>query len=97
VAIVIIQDWLEPETERSTKNYDAVTEKLAAQGPIEGLIVHTAGWSGNGFRILEVWETRGHYERFVAERVMPLLLEQEGSDPTPPTETSYELHNVIVP
>ena len=97
MAVAVIQDWVEEETERSTTNYDAVTERLQAQGPIEGLIVHTAGYSGTGFRIFEVWETKGHYDRFISERLMPILSEVEGGDPTPPSLTVYELHNAIVP
>jgi hypothetical protein len=97
MAVAVIQDWVEEETERSTTNYDAVTERLQAQGPVEGLIVHTAGYSGTGFRIFEVWETKGHYDRFISERLMPILSEVEGGDPTPPQLTVYELHNAIVP
>ena len=97
MAVAVIQDWVEEETERSTTNYDAVTERLQAQGPVEGLIVHTAGYSGTGFRIFEVWETKGHYDRFISERLMPILSEVEGGDPTPPRLTVYELHNAIVP
>jgi hypothetical protein len=59
--------------------------------------VHTAGYTGNGFRILEVWDSLEHHERFVAERVMPLLIETEGANPTPPTVTSYDLHNLMLP
>jgi hypothetical protein len=96
VAVAIIQDWIEPETDRSTVNYDAVSEKLMAQGkPIDGLLVHSAGYTGSGFRIYEIWESRPHYDRFIADRLMPLLVAQ-GGDPTPPAITEYELHNLLV-
>jgi hypothetical protein len=97
VAVAIIQDWIEPETDRSTVNYDAVSEKLMAQDePIDGLLVHSAGFTGSGFRILEIWESRAHYDRFISDRLMPLLVAQEG-DPTPPTIMEYELHSLLVP
>jgi hypothetical protein len=97
MALAVIQDWNEPETDRSTTNYDAVSEQLMAQGePVDGLLVHTAGFTGSGFRIFEVWESQGHYDRFISDRLMPLLVAQEG-DPTPPVLTVYELHNVVVP
>jgi hypothetical protein len=96
VAVAIVQDWIEPETERSTKNYDAVSEVLQGQEPIDGLRVHTAGFTGNGFRIFEVWDSKEQQERFLEDRLMPLLVAQEGSDPTPPpTTTVYELHNFM--
>ena len=95
MAVAIIQDWLEPETERSTVNYDAISAKLMQQEPPDGIHVHSAGFTGNGFRIYEIWESKEHYDRFLEDRLMPLVMEQEGSNPTPPTVTVYELHNVI--
>jgi hypothetical protein len=97
MAVAVIQDWVEEETERSTRNYDAISERLMAQEPVDGLIVHTAGFTGNGFRIYEVWETKGHYDRFLADRLMPMLMDVEQGDPTPPQVTTYELHNVVTP
>jgi hypothetical protein len=96
VAVAIVQDWIEPETDRSTRNYDAVSEKLQGQEPIDGLRVHTAGFTGNGFRIFEVWDSKEQFDRFLGDRLMPMLMEQEGSNPTPPTVTVYELHNYMV-
>jgi hypothetical protein len=97
VAVAIVQDWIEPETDRSTENYDAITAALMAQNePIDGLRVHSAGYSGSGFRIFEIWDSREHFDRFLEERLMPLVMAQEGSNPTPPTLTEYELHNLIV-
>jgi hypothetical protein len=97
VAVAIVQDWIAPETDRSTANYDAITAALMAQNePVDGLRVHGAGFSGSGFRIFEIWESREHFDRFLEERLMPLVMAQEGSSPTPPTVTEYELHNVIV-
>jgi hypothetical protein len=96
VAVAVVQDWIEEETDRRTTNYDAITEKLMAQGPIDGLRVHTAGFTGNGFRIFDVWDSKEQFDRFTADRLMPLVMEQDG-DPTPPTLTVYELHNLVVP
>ena len=96
MAVAIIQDWLEPETERSTVNYDAVSEQLQQQDPIDGLHVHSAGYTGSGFRIYEIWESREHFDRFLQDRLMPMLMAQEGtSSPTPPTMTVYELHRFM--
>jgi len=64
--VAVVQDWVEEETDRSTTNYDAISERLQAEDqPPAGLLVHTAGFTGNGFRIFEVWESREDYERFV--------------------------------
>ena len=97
MAVAIVQDWIEEETDRSTVNYDAVSAKLAEQEPIDGLRVHSAGYTGSGFRIFEIWESKEHFDRFLGERLMPMLMAQEGTDsPTPPTMTVYELHRYMV-
>ena len=36
-------------------------------GPIEGFLLHIAGFTGRGFRLFEVWETREQYDRFIEE------------------------------
>lgn len=96
MAVAVIQEWIEPETERSTSSYDAISAKLMAQdAPIDGLRFHCAGFTGNGFRIFEVWESLEQFERFIAERMMPLLVSADAR--TPPTVTSYELHAVVTP
>jgi hypothetical protein len=96
VAVAIVQEWLEPETDRSTTNYDAINQKLQQQEPPDGMRVHSAGWTGNGFRIFEIWDSKEHYDRFLEDRLMPMLREQEGTqEPTPPTMTVYELHYYV--
>jgi hypothetical protein len=97
MAVVIIQDWPETETERSTAGYDEVSRRLQEAGalPPEGAILHCSGWTGNGFQIVEVWETREQFDRFVAEKVMPLVAEVSGADATPPVITAYETHSLM--
>ena len=97
MAVAVIQDWIEPETNRSTSNYDDISEKLMAQDdPIDGLHFHCAGFTGNGFRIFEVWESLSDYERFVSDRLMPLM-QSSGAGGEQPTVTSYELHAFVTP
>jgi hypothetical protein len=53
------------------------------------------------FRILDVWETREQAERFLAEKVQPLVEQGPAAFPNPDvfTEPSrdgfYELHHVV--
>jgi hypothetical protein len=42
--------------------------------PVEGLLVHTAGQSSSGFRVVDVWESEDAARRF-GERLMPILKE----------------------
>jgi hypothetical protein len=60
--------------ESSLQNYDFVAEKVG-DGPFVGLTSHSAGFDDEAgvFRIFDVWETREHAERFLAEKVQPLV------------------------
>jgi len=88
-------DWVEEETDRSTTNYDAIHDRVMAGGPIQGALVHTAGFTGNGFRIFEVWESREDFERFLNDVLMPIVQDIAPSDDRQPQTTVYELHNFI--
>ena len=52
------------------------------------------------FRIMDVWESRDQAERFIAERIQPMMDSRRRGLPdpgnaTPPTrEAFYELHDV---
>ena len=51
-----------------------------ADWPVEGLLVHTAGQSKDGFRIVDVWESEEACRRF-GEKLMPTLKEVGIEDP----------------
>jgi hypothetical protein len=96
MAVAVVQDWVEEETDRSTTNYDAVSERLQALGePPAGMLVHTAGFTGNGFRIFEVWESREDFERFVNDTLMPIVQDVAPAEDRQPQQTIYELHNFV--
>lgn len=89
----------------STTNYDKVNEALNLQDAPDGLLIHTAGFDLDAgvFRILDVWETREHGERFIKEKLNPIIepmaaAAQQSGDETfapPSRETWYELHDTV--
>ncbi len=82
--------------DRSTTNYDAISGRMRlAEDPAEGLIVHAAGFTGGKFRMIEIWESRAHEERFERERLRPAVREVVGDGGAAPTTESYELHNLV--
>jgi hypothetical protein len=101
MAVALIQEFKLQGDDRTTTNYDAVQERLNARdNPPEGGIFHTAGFDEEAgvFRIFDVWETREQGERFINERIMPIIQELGGggSDLRPPDrEGRYELHDVM--
>jgi hypothetical protein len=97
VAIVHMQEY--EIGDRSTENYDFIKEKLG-DTPIEGLIVHTAGFDDDSgvFRIVDVWESREHADRFM-ERMMSMVgtpqdLPRPDTAVPPSREAHYELHDL---
>ena len=82
--------------DRSTRNYDALNDRILTEGYPGGLIYHCAGFDDGGvFRIIEVWQSSEQRQRFRRERLEPLMAEAP-ADPTrtapPNREYGYELH-----
>lgn len=49
----------------SWEQYSHVGEAIADPGP-PGLLLHVAGPTDDGFRIIEIWDSRDDFERFRA-------------------------------
>jgi hypothetical protein len=58
--------------------------------PVEGLLVHIAGQSEKGFRVVDVWESEDAFRRF-GEKLMPIMKEF-GIDTVPET---YDAHAFV--
>ena len=103
MAIAYLQEFTIKDGDTSTTNYDAVVAALNLQDAPDGLLIHTAGFDHDAgvFRIFDVWETREQGEKFMNERLNPIiepmaqrLLKTGTAISTPPSrETWYELHD----
>ncbi len=51
----------------SQEQYDRVMKdlNLEATGPAKGMILHVAGPTENGWQVVDVWETRADFDRFL--------------------------------
>ena len=102
MAVVYITEFA--YTDLSTANYDWAREQIG-DDPVDGLIVHTAGFDEDAkvFRIIDVWESQEQADRFIQERVKPVMeqgieaLPNQSNTSMPTRETIYELHDVRVP
>jgi len=82
------------------ENYEESVRKLtkgkrsrmesASDWPVEGLLVHIAGQSEKGFRVVDVWESEDAFRRF-GEKLMPIMKEI-GIDTVPET---YDAHAFV--
>jgi hypothetical protein len=82
------------------ENYEAVKSRIGLdEDPPEGLIIHAAGATDGGCRILELWETPEHCQRFETERLVPVTAQyQQEVNLTPEvTHVQWECTSVLLP
>jgi hypothetical protein len=84
------------------EQYDAINARMDVENdPPDGLIFHSAGEGPTGrWRIVDVWESRQHYQRFFEERLGPAITEVSGQEPgqgEAPDTTWWSVHSVINP
>jgi hypothetical protein len=76
------------------ENYEALTRKMFGGFPMrddqspEGLLIHTAGQSDQGWYIYDVWESPEHFQRFVDGQLGPAT-EELGVDQSQPLEPQF--------
>ena len=75
--------------------YDTVHgEILRRFGAFDGLLVHIGRATTDGFQVLEVWESKEHYDRANTDLVFPLMRELAGDQPPPSTKPATETFDV---
>jgi hypothetical protein len=63
----------------TAESYRQLTEAMFGNYPMredqspDGLIVHTAGQSDQGWYIYDLWESQDHFQRFVADKLGPAI------------------------
>lgn len=74
------------------EQYDRVMDELQLESMPEGGIAHIAAPMEGGWRVLDVWETQQHFERFYEERLKHAIAVAGVPDAVPKFQ---ELHNVL--
>jgi hypothetical protein len=59
-----------------------------------GLLVHIGRAMADGFQVLEVWESKEHYDRANTDIVFPAIRELAGDQPPPSIEQATEAFDV---
>jgi hypothetical protein len=59
-----------------------------------GLVVHIGRATTDGFQIVQVWESKEHYDRANTDIVFPLMRELAGDQPAPSIEQATEAFDV---
>ena len=66
----------------------------------DGLLVHVGRATTDGFQIVEVWESKEHYDRANTNVVLPLLRELAGDQPVPSIRQAteaFDVHGLVIP
>jgi hypothetical protein len=80
----------------SWDQYERITAPLVNPPP-KGLVVHLAGPTDEGVRIIDVWESEEAWERFRAERLAPAIAALGGPPRLEPTFRDLHPAHVVVP
>ncbi len=73
------------------EQYDEVDRKVGPDKP-EGVHLHVAGTTDDGLKIIEVWDSPEHIERYMTESGLGEALE-EAQVPEPEV-TEFEVHKL---
>lgn len=81
------------------EQYDAVNARMNVEGDLpDGLIFHAAGPVDDGWGVLDFWESREHFDRFLADRIAPAIEELGDRAPQgPPEIKEFPVYNTIEP
>ena len=61
----------------TAESYKALTEQMFGSFPMtkeqspDGLIIHSAGSSDQGFYVYDIWESKEHFQRFAESKLAP--------------------------
>jgi heme-degrading monooxygenase HmoA len=82
-------------------SYIALTEKMFGNYPMradqspEGLILHSAGESEQGWYVYDIWESKEHFQRFVDSTLGPAMHELVGDDGPAPQPQFFEIETLV--
>ncbi len=83
------------------EQYKQINEKLFGHYPFDssdapdGLIMHSAGPAPGGWYVYDIWETKGHFQRFGKGRLEPAVRDTVGADIAGGAPEFYEIANLV--
>jgi hypothetical protein len=77
----------------SADQIDRLNAEIDPDGnPPAGLVFHTSGPVDGGWRVIDVWESREHFDRFASERIAPALAAIGMPDGAAPEMEEFAVH-----
>jgi hypothetical protein len=92
MAVVVVN-----EVEGGTQEfYEQVNSKVMPGGELpDGAQIHIAGPIENGWRVITVWESEDHFQRFRDEKLIPTLREAGGEERVAPSISASPVHRLL--
>ncbi len=77
------------------EQYDAIhSHTRFDENPPAGMIFHSAGPIEGGWGVIDFWESREHFDRFVGEQLQPAMAELgDRALPGPPDIREFPVHH----
>lgn len=80
MAVVMVMHWPEITLEM----YDEARRRVNWEGDVpDGALFHVAWQADDGFRVVDVWQSGEQFDRFVEERLMPVVVGELGATGRP--------------
>jgi len=81
--------------------YDAAHAAVGRRSgaKIDGLLVHIGRPTSSGFQVIEVWESREHFDRYNREVVGPVMADLAQGQPAPvvPPSVEFDVRGLVIP
>jgi hypothetical protein len=83
------------------ETYEQLTEKMFGNHPMrpdqapDGLIIHTAGPSEQGWYVYDVWQSKEHFQRFAEDKLGPAVQEVTGGEGPRPEPQFFEIESLV--
>jgi hypothetical protein len=83
------------------EQYEQINERLFGHYPFDasdapdGLLVHSAGPTADGWYVYDIWETKDHFKRFGEDRLGPAVRDTFGADFEERRPDFYEIAHLV--
>lgn len=79
------------------EQYEAVHKKArAVENPPKGMLFHASGPIDGGWGIIDFWESREEFDKFMQERIRPAVMELGDKGPkSAPDIKEFPVHDTL--
>src|SRR5260370_40602158 len=64
------------------EQYEEIGARLGSFGPPEGIVYHACGPVEGGWRIMDIWDSKEAFDRFVEDVWLPAMRANGGPEPS---------------